>query len=90
MIRGISPETSRLIELLGLDRARAAEFRELWIGIVRLAAKFDPALHRRLMGYPADLPDLSTLEPPDGNTRPDGVKASHFEKQKAGMLPDVY
>ncbi len=89
VIAGTSPEASRLIELIGLDRARAAEFRELWIGIVRLAAKFDPALHRRLMGYPADLPNLSTLEPPDGNTRPDGVKASHFEQQKAGTLPET-
>ena len=58
------------VEILGLDRPRLREFRELWIRIVRLAALCDPALHQRLLSYPADLPDLSTLRPPEGNTRP--------------------
>jgi len=44
VIRNTSPDAVRLIKLIGLDRARAAEFRELWIRIVRLAAKFDPVL----------------------------------------------
>ena len=55
-------EAARLIELVGLDRPRAVEFREMWVGIVRLAAAFDPDRHRRIMGYPADLPDLSQHE----------------------------
>jgi hypothetical protein len=66
------------------------EFRELWIRIVRLAALHDPALFRRLMGYPADLPDLSTPRPPQGNTRPDGVQQSHFARRQRGELPDTY
>jgi hypothetical protein len=76
--------------MLGLDRPRLREFRELWIRIVRLAALCDLALHCRLSSYPADLPDLSTLRPPGGNTRPDGVAQSHFARQQRGELPDTY
>lgn len=89
-IRGTTPEASRLIELVGLDRPRAVEFREMWVGIVRLAATFDTDRHRRIMGYPADLPDLSALDPPGGNAKPEGVAASHLARRKAGTLPDTY
>ena len=90
VIHGTTPEASRLIELLGLNRVRAVEFRELWIGIVRLAAKFDQDLFRRVVGFPSDIPDLSSLEPPGGNTRPGGVAASYSEQKKAGTLPETY
>src|SRR5262249_27015274 len=71
-----TPPAQKLIELLALNRPRLREFRELWIRIVRLAALHDPALFRRLLGYPEDLPDLSTLRPPQGNTRPEGKTQS--------------
>ncbi len=89
-IRGTTPEAARLIELVGLDRPRAVEFREMWIGIVRLAAAFDPDRHRRIMGYPADLPDLSALDPPGGNAKPEGIAASHLARKSAGTLPETY
>jgi hypothetical protein len=62
----------------------------LWIGIVALAVKHDRELFKRLMGFPADLPDLASLKPPDGNTRPGGVAASHFERRAHGELPETY
>jgi len=80
----------KLIELLGLNRPRLREFRALWIRIVRLAAQYDPPLLRQLLGYPADLPDLSTLQPPRGNSRPDGVAQSHLARRQRGELPDTY
>jgi hypothetical protein len=84
-----TPPARKLIELLGLNRPRLREFRELWIRIVRLAARCDPDLYRRLMGYPPDLPDLSALRPPEGNTRPAGVAQSHFARRQRGELPDT-
>lgn len=90
VIHADTPEAARLIELLGLDRGRLTEFRELWIGIVRLAQRFDPELYRRVMGYPDDLPDLSTLEPPGGNSRPGGVGESCLARRQDGTLPETY
>ncbi|MCI0641511.1 MAG: hypothetical protein L0Y72_12475 [Gemmataceae bacterium] len=81
---------AHLIELLGLDSDHSNEFRMLWIGIIALAAKHDPALHRRLMGFPADLPNLARLRPPGGNKRPLGIEESHHAKKLRGTLPDFY
>jgi hypothetical protein len=89
-IHASTPPARKLIEQLGLNRPRLREFRELWIRIVRLAARHDAALYQRLMGYPADLPDLSPLRPPDGNTRPEGVAGSHLARRQRGELPDTY
>ena len=85
-IHANTPPAGKLIELLGLNRPRLREFRELWIRIVRLAALHDPALFQQLMRYPADLPDLTALRPPEDNTRPDGIPQSHFARQQRGEL----
>ena len=89
-IHASTPAARKVIEILGFDRPRLREFRELWIRIVRLAALCDPALHQRLLSYPADLPDLSTLRPPEGNTRPNGVAQSLCARQQRGELPAAY
>jgi hypothetical protein len=68
-----SVEAAQRIELLGLDSPPSTEFRMLWIGIVSLAARYAPELHSRLMSFPDDLPDLRRLQPPGGNSRPQGV-----------------
>jgi hypothetical protein len=85
-----SPEAAKLAELLGRNRPRLCEFRELWIGIVRLAASCDTSLLQLLLGYPTDLPNLSMLRPPEGNSRPEGVAQSHFSRRRQGELPDLY
>lgn len=88
-IHATTPQAGKLIELLGLNRPRLREFRETWIRIVRLAELYDRALFRRLMGHPAELPDLSTLRPPEGNSFPDGIKQSHRARRERGELPDI-
>jgi hypothetical protein len=88
-IEGGSPEARRLIRVLGLDDPEYTEFRLLWIGILALATRHDPELVRRLMGFPADLPDLGVLKPPGGNTRPGGVASSHFAFRSRGELPET-
>ena len=51
LLHTATPEAARLIKLLGLNGKIAVEFRLLWIGIVALAAKGDPDLYRRLLGF---------------------------------------
>jgi hypothetical protein len=85
-----TPDAGKLIDLLGLNRPRLCEFRALWIRIVRLAGHGDPPLLRQILGYPADLPDLSSLRPPEGNSRAEGVAQSHGARRARGELPDTY
>src|SRR5207244_391892 len=71
VIHSATPEAAKLIELLGLDSEQSTEFRMLWLGIIALAAASNTELYNRLMGFPADLPDLRRLRPPGGNKRPE-------------------
>lgn len=90
VIHAGTPETGRLIKLLGLNGKLAVEFRLLWIGIVALAAKGDRDLYAQLMGYPAELPDLESLKPPGGNSRPEGVSGSFFAQRRRNELAETY
>lgn len=90
VLQAATPEAARLIELLGLNGKPAVEFRLLWIGIVALAAKGDPDLYRKLMAYPDDVPDLTGLRPPNGNSRPDGVGESCYVQKRKGTLSATY
>jgi hypothetical protein len=89
-IHADNAQAARLIELMGLDSPQSAEFRMLWIGIVSLAARHDPELHRRLMSYPDDLPDLRRLQPPGSNSRPGGIEQSALARRERGDLPSTY
>lgn len=90
LLHAKSAEAARLIELLGLNDPRTVEFRMLWIGIIALSARHAPELHRRLMGYPDDLPDLANLQPPGGNARPGGTEQSAFARRQRDTLPESY
>ena len=48
-----------------------------------------PALIRELLCFPADLPDLSSLRPPGGNSRPEGIALSYRERRLRGELPET-
>lgn len=41
-------------------------------------------------GYPLDLPDLSKFKPPKGNSRPDGIKTSHYVRRQQKKLDTYY
>ncbi len=89
-IMGSTPESQRLIRDLDLNRKQLKDFRRLVIDVARLSQHHDPDLYRRLMGFPDDLPDLSALRPPGGNTRPEGIAESHSARRRRGELPDTY
>lgn len=61
----------------------------MFMRIVELAAKYDPALYARLAGFPEELPDLSKLRPPR-NDRKDSVVKSWFARRERGELPPEY
>jgi hypothetical protein len=85
---------AQLIRRLNLNRDLLQQLRRdmLWM-IERATANpnGDLAVYlRSLMAYPVDLPDLDALRPPDGNTRPDGVRDSCFARRERGELPATY
>ena len=87
---GRSIGAKRLIRLIGLNSPEAVEFRRLWIEILDLAQRYDPNLVVRIIGYPDDLPDLSRLRPPGGNSRPEGIAPSHFARRERTELSETY
>lgn len=90
ILESYSDSAEALIEKLDLNSPEMISWRELWMRIVELARDNDTDLHQRLLGFPQDLPDLSRLRPPGGNSRPDGVKRSYFAQAARGELPPTY
>jgi HNH endonuclease len=89
-IEASTPTARKVVRVLGLDDPEYTEFRLLWQGIVSLAERFAPELYFRLMGFPQDLPDLASLRPPHGNSRPKGVADSYHAQRNTGELPQKY
>ena len=89
-IVGLTDAARSLVQTLRLNNAESVHFRRLWIEIIILAQQFAPDLHQQLLGFPDDLPNLSHLRPPDGNSRQDGVAQSHFAQREQGVLPNIY
>jgi hypothetical protein len=87
---GHTRDARRLIRCLALNNSASVAFRRLWIEVIALAQRYDTDLFERLMGYPNDLPDLSRLRPPGGNSRPDGIAQSHFARREQGKLRSIY
>ena len=89
-IEGLTREARKIIRLLALDAESCNRWRRLWLRNIELAAEYSPDQYAHLMGFPEDLPDLSWLRPPGGNSRPDGVEQSYFAQRHRGELPQTY
>jgi hypothetical protein len=53
----------------------------------------NPTIHElfvRKFGYPADLPNLTTLRPPDGNAQQGSEKDCYHARRVRGELEEVY
>ena len=90
MIVARTREARSLVEILQLNSREYRKHRRLMIRILRLAARCDPSLCAELMGFPEELPNLASLAPPDGNTRPAGVDKSYHAMRSQGKLPETY
>lgn len=86
----VDQECLRLIAQLRLNSPEMIHFRRLWMEIIAMAREHNPQLHRELMGFPAELPDLRSLKPPDGNGRPTGIEQSFLMQRNRGELPSLY
>ncbi len=89
-IRGRTKQANRLIDLLQLDAPSYRRRRRLILQIVETAAKHERTLYLELMGFPEELPDLSRLHPPGGNSRPSGVDKSYHVLRQKGKLTATY
>lgn len=89
-LEGTTEDAKRLIMKLGLDHPRRGRWSKLIVDIVKMAEhQGNYELVFRLLGFPDDLPDLSSKRPL-GNVRPEGLGESWYEKKRNGLLPAVY
>ena len=93
-IQALSEAGGVVIEFCRLNRPLlvAARRRILSLLAALQASDHPDALEavRELLAFPADLPDLSSLRPPGGNARPEGIAESFCEQRRRGELPEVY
>jgi hypothetical protein len=89
-IAALNREGRLLVKALRLDNDAYTRMRELMIGILETCFRHNRPRFVSLMGYPTSLPDLASLNPPGGNTKPEGVKTSAFARREREKLPEVY
>jgi hypothetical protein len=84
----------RAIEICRLNRPALVEARRRMLQVLQTLAASRTveaqSLLRDFLAFPANLPVLSELRPPGGNSRPEGVAASHYERRKRGKLQETY
>ncbi len=88
-IQALNDVGGKIIRVLKLDNPDATEHRRMWLRILRCVAQTDEQEFRRLIGYPTDLPDLSKTRA-EGNSLPNGIAESAFERRCAKTLPEWY
>lgn len=93
-IRALTVAGQTLIDICALDRPELVSFRRNLIELLALLEQHPGVnadrIRQRYLGFPDALPDLASLRPPGGNTRPDGVAQSSFELRRRGTLPGTY
>jgi hypothetical protein len=93
-IRGLTEDGWDLIGVCQLDRPNLNAFRRGVIEILRALGELNSEAQRQVLrrwfGFPANLPRLSTLRPPGGNSRPAGIGESYYERKKRGELAEFY
>ena len=94
LVTGLTAAGSDLIVRCHLNRPRLVEFRQRTLRTVAYLKSQTgdeaSALLREVLRFPTDLPDLRILKPPQGNTRPDGIAESCYERRQRGELPETY
>ena len=93
-VQPLSGAGEELADLCRLNRPllTAARRRVLnLIAILRTSSRPEAVEGLRdLLAHPDDLPNLSALQPPGGNSRPSGIADCCFELRRRGELPEVY
>jgi hypothetical protein len=89
-VTALNAPGKRLISVIRLNHPRFIQERCKNMAVLRVLAKHSRTEYERLMGFPSDLPDLSTLNPPRGNGRPEGIAESCLARKMRNDLPRVY
>lgn len=93
-IEGLSSVGRELIRVCGLDRPDLTEFRGRITRVAKYSGQQGDNFARRALRswlvYPANLPRLSKLRPPHGNTRPGGIARCYYELAVRNELAETY
>jgi hypothetical protein len=93
-VRPLSETGEKLVELCRLNRPLLVAARRRILNLLAILRDSDRPeaveVLRDLLAYPANLPNLAALQPPDGNNRPTGIANCFFELRRRGELPEVY
>jgi hypothetical protein len=89
-IEARSTPAAEIVEALVLNDPEYVRRRGRMIDLLNDLEQRRPDLCAIWLGYPDNLPDLGSLRPPGGNTRPDGIEQSHFRRRQRGELPATY
>jgi len=84
-----NPEGKRLIRSAALDSPDAVRWRNETIQLFHILQKHDPDSYQARLSFPDILPDLMSLRPPGGNTKPDRVRNCRYQQKANGSLPCV-
>jgi len=87
---GLTVEGKRWVEYLGLNRPERVDDRWKQLYFFQKQKDQDVKFLLAQFGYPFDLPDLSKFKPPKGNSRPDGIKTSHYVRRLQKKLRSYY
>jgi len=89
-ITALNENGQTLIDTLKLDNDDHRKYRRLIIATVRSLATHDRQIYCMWMRYPENLPDLSGLRPPGGNSKPQGINDSFYVRKIRGELAETY
>jgi hypothetical protein len=89
IIIGLTSAGKRAVKVLELNKDDRPRFRRDFLRPFEKQHLLDPDELDKF-GYPSNLPDLSKLKPPRGNSRPAGIGMSHFARKAKKKLPPYY
>ena len=90
-IEALNEQGEILIGELDLDAPSKVHWRALWIHTVRVSWQSGAMDHlKSLLGLPDELPELVRQRPPDGNSRPEGLRDSWHAKRHRGDEPEWF
>lgn len=90
---GVTPHGRSLIDLLSLNLSPLVEARRRVLFAYKRVTGAAPGVEGvdfDLFRFPLDLPDLGSLRPPNGNSKPGGIAACAFNRRATGALADFY
>jgi hypothetical protein len=88
-IHALNERGKTIIEALHLDAGEYTLLRRRIIETIAEARLGSKTL-KWCLGYPDDLPNLSTEKKPKDNKRLNGIRESHYERKLRDDLPENY